>query len=89
MTDLTQILLISVVTILTILLVVVGTQVFYILKEFKKTVEKINKILDDAGVASGTIAESLSGLSGVTAGLRTILSVFGLFKKEKKNGETG
>lgn len=81
MTDTAQILLITVITILTILLTVIGIQVVYILKEFKKTIEKLNKILDDAGVASESFAKSLSGLTGVTAGLRTVLSLFGLFKK--------
>ncbi len=85
MSDTTQILLITVVTVLTILLTVIGIQVVYILKEFKRSIEKINKILDDAGVASNTMAKSISGLSGVTSGFKTALSLLSIFKKEKKD----
>lgn len=84
MGETTQVLLITVITILTILLTVIGIQVVYILKEFKRTIERINKILEDAGVASESFAKSLSGLTGVTAGLKTVLSLLGLFKKEKE-----
>lgn len=84
MGETTQILLITVITILTILLTVIGIQVVYILKEFKRTIERINKILDDAGLMSESFAKSLSGLTGVTAGLKTVLSLLGLFKKEKE-----
>lgn len=83
-TDTAQILLIAVITILTILLTVISIQVVYILKEFKKTIEKVNKILDDAGIASGSVASSISSLNGVIAGLKTVLSLLGIFHKEKE-----
>ena len=85
MTDTTQILLITVITVLTILLVVIGIQVVYILKEFRKSMEKINKILDDAGLMSGSVAKSVSALSGVTDGLKTAFSILGIFKKKTKD----
>ncbi len=69
--DATQILLIGVVTVLTILLVVIGIQVFLILKEIQQSIKKTNKMLDDAGTISGSIASfsgKISGFSGV-AGL--------------------
>lgn len=85
MINTTQILLVIVVIVLTILSTAIGLQIFYILKEFRKSVEKINKILDDCGVASGSVAKSIAGITGLTAGLRTILSLFGMFKKGEKN----
>jgi len=74
--DATQILLIGVVTVLTILLVVIGIQVFLILKEIQQSIKKTNKMLDDAGTVSGSIASfsgKISGLSGV-AGLLSWLA---------------
>jgi len=87
MADTAQILLITVITILTILLVVIGIQVVYILKEFRKSIEKVNKILDDAGKLSNSFVGSFSSLTGITAGLKTVLSLFGIFKKEKNERE--
>lgn len=87
MTDTAQLLLITVVIVLTILLTVIGIQIVYILKEFKKSMEKINKILDDAGLASGTIAKSIAGLSGLTAGFKTAFSLLNFFKKKETPNE--
>ncbi len=82
MTDTTQILLISVITVLTILLTVIGIQIVYILKEFKRSMEKVNKILDDAGIASNAVAKSISGFSGISSGLKAVLSIFSKLKNE-------
>ena len=81
----TQILLIVVVTVLTIILTIIGIQFFFILKEFKKSLEKINKMLDDGTLVSGAFAKSITGISGVLQGIKTGLSVFNIFKKEKKD----
>jgi len=87
MSETIQIFLISVITILTILLTIIGIQVVYILKEFRKSIEKVNKILDDAGKVSNSFVGSFSSLTGITAGLKTVLSLFGIFKKEKNERE--
>lgn len=75
---------IFVVLVLTALLVATGFQFFKILGEFRKTVQKMNKMLDDSGVVTETVAKSVSGLTGVGAGIKTALSVFSFFKKTKK-----
>lgn len=84
MAETTQILLVVVVTVLTILLTVIGIQIVFILKEFRRTIEKMNKILDDVEIASASVSKSVAGLTGVTTGLKTVLSLIGLFKKEKE-----
>lgn len=63
MIDAAQGLLVLVVTILTALLVVIGLHVLNILREFKRTLEKINKILEDAGTISENIAKPVSDVS--------------------------
>jgi len=88
MTESAQLLLIVVVITLTILLTVVGVEVFLILKEFKKSVEKINKILDDAGTISGSVAKPVSSVSSSLGSLSGIVSLLGLiFSKRKKKKE--
>ena len=81
--DTAQIVIILVVLVLTTLLVATGIQFFKILGEFRKTVQKINKMLDDGGLITETVAKSVAGLSGVGAGIKTALSVFNLFKRTK------
>ena len=62
--DLAQGFLIAVIVVLTGLLVVIGIQVVNILKEFKRSLEKVNKILDDAGTISENVAKPLSDVAG-------------------------
>lgn len=82
--DTAQLILLIVVVLLTLLLVLLGLQVFFILKEFRKTVSKINKVLDDTGVISESIATPIGNLSGILAGVKTGISLLNLFKKKKK-----
>lgn len=86
MLESTQILLIVIITTLTIILSIIGIQFFFILKEVKKSIEKINKMLDDGTIISSTVTRSVSGFSSVLQGVKTGLSFFNFFKKDKKNG---
>lgn len=82
--DTTQILLTVVISVLTILLSVIGVQVVLILNEFRKTIEKTNKIIDDAGTVTGGISHSLTGMGGLVEGIKTGLSVVHWFGKKKE-----
>ncbi len=68
--DVTQILLITVVGVLTLLLLLLGIQVFFILREVKNTLSKANKVLDDAGVISGSISRPVESLSTIMSGVK-------------------
>lgn len=46
--DLTQSIILSIIIVLTIFLVVLGFQVFFVLRDFRKTIFRMNKFLDDA-----------------------------------------
>ena len=65
-------------------LTVIGIQVVYILMEFKKILEKVNKMLNDAGSVTAGISRSFSGMTGLLEGLKTGLSLVSLFGKKKK-----
>jgi len=83
-----QLLLIIVVTTLTVLLTVVGIQVFFILKEIRRSVEKMNKILDDAGTISESVAKPISSLSSSIGSLSGIAGLLGwLITRTKKEKE--
>lgn len=83
----TQILLIIIVATLTIILTIIGVQFIFILKEFKKSIKKVNRVLDDGTFISGTVVKSVSGISGLLAGVKTGLSMLNFFHKEKDTKE--
>lgn len=84
MNEIIQVLLIAVVTILTSLIVVISLQVLNILKEFQRSIEKANKILDNIEVVSNSIVKPASSLSGLLMGIKNMLEVFALLKKKKE-----
>ena len=73
-----------VIIVLTILLIVLGVQVFFILKELRRTIAKTNKVLDEAGAITESVSGPLSSISSLAMGLKTGASLAGLFKKDHK-----
>lgn len=71
-----------VIIVLTLLLLVLGIQVFFILKELRHTIAKTNKVLDDAGEITESVSAPLSSISALTMGLKTGASLAGIFKKK-------
>jgi hypothetical protein len=89
MLDVTQFILVMVAVIITALLVVIGIQVYNILKEFRETIRKANKIIDDFGQVSESIARPIASVADVltgATGLTGLLSWF-LDKKKKQAGK--
>ena len=70
---------------LTILIIILGVQVWFILKEVRTSITKMNKMLDDAGKVSGAVSEGVIGMSGFVNGLKTGISAITslIHKKEE------
>ena len=83
MIDTVQAALLFVIIVLTILLLGLGIQVFFILRELRKTVSKANKVLDDTGVITESVSQPLSNLSNLTTGIKTGLSILNVLKGKK------
>ncbi len=83
--DPAQLLLILVIIILTILLVVLGIQVFFVLKELRVTLSKTNKVLDNTDEITRSIANPLSSLSALLMGLKAGGSLTRILKKVSEN----
>lgn len=82
-----QILLVTVVMILTALLTAIGIQVYRILKETKKSVEKINKVLDDTGIITESVAKPVSSFSSSLTNFSGVAGILSLLLKKKKKLE--
>lgn len=90
MIDTTQILLYTVVSALTVLLIIIGIQVIFILQEVRKMFQKMNRMLEDATVLTGTISRSVGEFSGFASGLKSVLKIFSVFsKKEDEKNAAG
>lgn len=76
-----QILIIFLVTVLTVLLTIVGIQAIFILKEFKKTLSRVNSVLDDVETVSHSIATPVERFSTLLMGLQQGAGVLRFFNK--------
>lgn len=85
--DPAQITIIAVSLILTALIVVLGVQVWYILKEMRISIQKMNKMLDDGGKVTGAVSEGVSGMGGLLSGIKAGLSFFSSFRKKGEHHE--
>jgi hypothetical protein len=79
--DIAQIALFIIIVLLAILLITLGIQVFFILREFRKTVNKANKVLDNTNTITESVSAPLSSLSSIATGIKTGASFLNIFKK--------
>lgn len=70
MIDPVQITLLLVIVVLTVLLVVLGIQVYFILKELRGTVRRANRVLDNANSITENIEGPLAALSSLALGVK-------------------
>jgi len=84
MIDPAQTVLLLVIVVLAILLLVLGIQVFFILRELKQTVAKANKVLDDTGVITESVSGPISTLSTLAMGLKTGATFANILNLRKK-----
>lgn len=77
--------LLFVLVVLAVLLLILGVQVFFILRELRETVSKANKVLDDTGVITESVSAPLSKLSSIALGIKTGASIASLLTRKKKS----
>lgn len=83
--DTAQILLLTVVGILTLLLVILGIQVFFILREVRRALTNTNKVLGDARLISESISKPVVSLSTVLSGVKLGSLVASFLSDRKKH----
>lgn len=82
-----QLTIIGVSVTLTILLVILGIQLFFILKEVQRSLQKTNKMLDDAGKVTGTVSDGVTSMTGFVNGIRTGLTMITSLTKKGEHRE--
>lgn len=86
--DTVQILLITVVVVLAVMLVVIGYQVFHILRELRKTIDKTNRVLDNTEEITESVNAPISSFSGLLMGLKNGATIAGFLKRLKEKKRT-
>ncbi len=73
---------------------VLGVQVFFVLRDLRQTVSKANKVLDNTGEITESVSAPLSSISSVLMGLKAGGVIAKIIKKatdddskEEKDGE--
>jgi hypothetical protein len=87
MTDPAQTALFLVIVVLAVLLVVLGIQVFFILRELRQTISKANKVLDDTGVITESVSKPVSSLSTLISGIKTGATIASIIKGKKDSSK--
>lgn len=82
MIDSVQIVLFVVISVLTILLVVLGVQVYFILKEVRKTIQHANNVISHASSITENISKPISSLASLSTGVKaaSVVSVAKVIK---------
>ncbi len=83
MIDPAQMTLFIVIIVLTILILILGVQVFFILRELRQTINKANKVLDDTGVITESVSGPISNLSNMATGIKAGSIIAALFNRKK------
>ncbi|MDE2025994.1 MAG: hypothetical protein KGJ07_05855 [Patescibacteria group bacterium] len=81
--DATQILLLIVVVVLSLILLILGIQIFFILREFKRTISKVNKVLDDTGNITQSVSAPIASISSVLTSVKLGSVLLKLFQNKK------
>lgn len=71
----TQIVLIAVSVVLTSLFIALGIQGWFILREIRTSLIKVNGMLDDAGKVTKVVGEGVSNVSGLMNGIKAGMSL--------------
>ncbi len=85
--DPVQITIIAISFILTMLIVALGVQVWYIFKEIRTSIIKMNKMLDDGGKVTGAVSEGVENVGGFLSGIKAGMSIFSSLRKKGEENE--
>ncbi len=82
MIDPAQMTLFIVIIVLTTLILILGIQVFFILRELRQTINKANKVLDDTGVITESVSGPISNLSNMATGIKAGSIIAALLRRK-------
>jgi hypothetical protein len=89
MIDPVQVILLVIIVLLSILLLVLGIQVFFILKELRLTINRATRVLENTENITESISEPMSLFSNLVLSAKSISSIAKILKAFRdKDGDT-
>lgn len=85
MIDPVQAVLLFVIVLLTVLLMILGVQVFFILKNFRKTVDHLNNVLQNTESITESVSQPASLVSDFITNTKSLAIIARLLKGSKKS----
>lgn len=82
--DTTQIVLLAVIIVLTIFLVAIGFQVFFVLKDLRKTLFRMNRLFDNADDLVGQVKKPIESAGNIFTAMTAGVGIAHLLKKGDK-----
>lgn len=79
--DITQIVTLSVILVLTVFLVILGCQLFFVLKDMRKTLHKVNRLFDNADDLVLQIKKPVESAGNVFTAMSAGVGIAHLLKK--------
>lgn len=86
--DTAEAVLLFVLVALVIVLIILGIQVFFILRELRQTVSKANKVLEDTENITQSVSGPIASLSSLATGVKTGTMLARFFKRRKSRKPT-
>lgn len=83
--DTTQVILLAVIIVLAIALVVLGLQAFFVLRDFRKTLFRMNRLFDDTNELVAEVKKPVEKASTFFTALTTGAGLIHLLKKGDKH----
>ena len=85
MIDPVQVVLLVVIILLSLLLLVLGVQVFFILKELRQTLFRATKILENTESITESVSQPMTFLSGLLLSSKSLSAISKILKRVKSN----
>lgn len=85
--DATQAIILSVIIVLTVFLIIIGFQLFFVLKELRLTLKKTNRILDDTQDFVTQIKKPIESANNIIAAVTTGAGIAHFLKKAKEESK--
>lgn len=86
--DLTQTVLLAVIVVVSIFLVVIGLQVFFVLKDLRKTLFRMNRLFDNADDLVGQVKKPIESAGNLFTAMTAGVGIAHLLKKGSNKSES-
>ena len=83
MVDPVQAVLLIVIVLLAMLLLVLGIQIFFILKELRKTLSRATRVLENTESITESVSEPMSFLSGLLLSAKSLKTISKILRRAK------